>query len=89
MSTHLASVAEVIAGTGGIEMVIVMQQGADERQGERVIERLTALGFDAHRSAGGGRTVLGAVGGNAAAVDTLERPGLPGVKEARAGSKTY
>jgi 3-deoxy-7-phosphoheptulonate synthase len=40
-----------------------MQQGATEEQVERVIERLTELGFDVHRSTGVIHTVLGGVGG--------------------------
>src|SRR6266700_3170962 len=44
-------------------MLVVMQQGATEEQVERVIERLTELGFDVHRSTGVIHTVLGGVGG--------------------------
>src|SRR5260370_3511373 len=44
-------------------MLVVMQQGATEEQVERVIERLTELGFDVHRSTGAIHTVLGGVGG--------------------------
>jgi 3-deoxy-7-phosphoheptulonate synthase len=44
-------------------MLVVMQQGATEEQIEHVIERLTDLGFDVHRSTGVIHTVLGGVGG--------------------------
>ncbi len=70
-------------------MVIVMQKDATEPQIERVIERLTALGFDAHRSTGAERTVIGAVGGNAAEVDPRELQVLAGVKEVLKISKPY
>src|SRR5438309_1086774 len=45
-------------------MLVVMQQDATEQQMEHVIERLTDLGFDVHRSTGVIHTVLGAFGGN-------------------------
>ena len=45
-------------------MVVVMAQGATGAQVELVAERLIAMGFDVHRSTGGGRVILGAVGGN-------------------------
>jgi 3-deoxy-7-phosphoheptulonate synthase len=43
-------------------MLVVMQQGATERQIEQVIERLVSLGFTVHRSTGVVHTVLGGVG---------------------------
>jgi 3-deoxy-7-phosphoheptulonate synthase len=43
-------------------MVVVMQQGATDEQIQKVIDRLTSLGFDVHRSTGAATTVLGAVG---------------------------
>ena len=62
-------------------MLVVMQQGATEEQVEHVIERLTDLGFDVHRSTGLIHTVLGGVGGkydfDLAAFEVME-----GVKEA-------
>jgi 3-deoxy-7-phosphoheptulonate synthase len=58
-----------------------MQQGATEEQIEHVIERLTDLGFDVHRSTGVIHTVLGGVGGkydfDLAVFEVME-----GVKEA-------
>ena len=70
-------------------MVIVMVQGASEAQIEHVIERLTELGFDAHRSSGAERTVVGAVGGNVETVDPRELEVLEGVKEVFRISKPY
>jgi len=70
-------------------MVIVMNQGASEPQVEHVIERLTELGFDAHRSSGTERTVIGAVGGNVEAIDPRELEILEGVKEVFRISKPY
>jgi 3-deoxy-7-phosphoheptulonate synthase len=70
-------------------MVIVMEAGADAAQIECVIERLTSLGFDAHRSSGAERTVIGAVGGKAVEVDPRELEVLTGVKEVLKISKPY
>ena len=70
-------------------MVIVMKQGASELQVERVIERLTELGFDAHRSSGTERTVIGAVGGDDETIDPRELEVLEGVKEVFRISKPY
>ena len=44
-------------------MIIVMQQGATERQIQGVIDRLVEMSFDVHRSTGVMHTVLGGVGG--------------------------
>src|SRR5260221_9632949 len=44
-------------------MVVVMQEGAGEKQIQTVIDRLVGLGFDIHRSTGVRHTLLGAVGG--------------------------
>jgi 3-deoxy-7-phosphoheptulonate synthase len=70
-------------------MVIVMKSNSSQAEIERVIERLTVMGFDAHRSSGSERTVIGAVGGNAAAIDPRELQVLPGVKEVLKISKPY
>jgi len=70
-------------------MVIVMKSGSGPDEIEKVIERLTAMGFDAHRSSGAERTVIGAVGGNASAIDPRELQVLPGVKEVLKISKPY
>ncbi len=79
----------LVRGLGGEGMVIVMKHGIDEPQVERVVERLTALGFDAHRSTGSERIVIGAVGGNIEATDPRELEVLEGVKEVLRISKPY
>lgn len=43
-------------------MLVVMQEGATERQTEAVIDRLVDMGFTVHRSTGVVHTVLGGVG---------------------------
>ncbi len=80
--------AKVVSG-GGVGRVIVMKSGSGPVEIEKVIERLTAMGFDAHRSSGAERTVIGAVGGNASAIDPRELRVLAGVKEVLKISKPY
>ncbi len=70
-------------------MVVVMQVGAEEQEIQQVIERLTFLGYDAHRSSGVERTVIGAVGGDGASIDKRVFELLPGVKEVVKVSKPY
>lgn len=60
-------------------MIVVMEEGASEDQISQVIDKLTHLGFDIHRSTGVTRTLLGAVG--AKVVDTRELELLDGVAE--------
>jgi 3-deoxy-7-phosphoheptulonate synthase len=65
-----------------------MQQGAGEEQIDAVIERLTELGFDVHRSTGVIHTVLGGVGGKEDFdLDVFEL--MDGVKEAHRISSPY
>ena len=61
-------------------MLVVMQEGADESQIQRVIDRLVALGFIVHRSSGVLHTVLGGVG-PVGDVDPIEFEVMEGVKE--------
>ena len=69
-------------------MLVVMQQGATEEQIDAVIERLTDLGFDVHRSTGVVHTVLGGVGGKEEFdLDVFEL--MEGVKEAHRISSPY
>ena len=70
-------------------MVIVMKSDSAPAEIEKVIERLVAMGFDAHRSSGSERTVIGAVGGNASQIEPRELSVLPGVKEVLKISKPY
>jgi 3-deoxy-7-phosphoheptulonate synthase len=65
-----------------------MQQGASEEQIDAVIERLTDLGFDVHRSTGVVHTVLGGVGGkDDFDLDVFEL--MDGVKEAHRITSPY
>src|ERR1700689_4903301 len=61
-------------------MVVVMHEGASDIQIQKVIDRLTELGFDVHRSTGASQTVLGAVGVRAD-YDPREFELLEGVRE--------
>ena len=61
-------------------MLVVMQEGADESQIQRVIDRLVSLGFIVHRSSGVMHTVLGGVG-PVGDVDPIEFEVMEGVKE--------
>ena len=60
-------------------MLVVMQQGATEPQIQNVIDRLTDMGFDVHRSTGVLHTLLGGVGGKD--VDTALLEVVDGVQE--------
>ena len=62
-------------------MVIVMEPKATEEQIQKVIETLTRKGFDAHRSTGATRTVIGAVGRNARVLDPRDFQVMSGVHE--------
>ena len=60
-------------------MIIVMRRDATETQIQIVIDKLVSQEFDIHRSTGAERTILGAVGAQAA--DPCEFEKLEGVKE--------
>ncbi len=62
-------------------MVVVMQERASDEQVQKVIAKLTEMGFDVHRSTGQLRTVLGAVGGSSRNYDTALIEVLDGVQE--------
>jgi 3-deoxy-7-phosphoheptulonate synthase len=68
-------------------MVIVMEETATEEQISGVIEKLTRLGFDIHRSTGVRHTLLGAVGGRI--IDTRDLEIVDGVKEVLRISAPY
>jgi 3-deoxy-7-phosphoheptulonate synthase len=70
-------------------MVIVMEQGADEPQIQRVIESLVEYGYDVHRSSGVTHTVLGAVGQPRRPIDPQALELLPGVREVVKISEPY
>jgi 3-deoxy-7-phosphoheptulonate synthase len=61
-------------------MLVVMQEGATEKQIETVIDRLVEMGFTVHRSTGVRHTVLGGVGPRDD-FDTADFEVLDGVKE--------
>ncbi|MFQ5817332.1 MAG: 3-deoxy-7-phosphoheptulonate synthase [Terriglobia bacterium] len=69
-------------------MVVVMQEGASEKQIQHVIERLIEMGFDVHRSSGVRHTVLGAVGAKLD-FDPRDLEVLDGVQEALRISAPY
>jgi len=69
-------------------MVVVMQEGAEEKQIQAVIDRLVGFGFDIHRSTGVRHTLLGAVGGGKG-VDTRDLQLLDGVAEVLRISAPY
>ena len=62
-------------------MVIVMNEQASEDQVEKVIAALTQKGYDAHRSTGKSRTVIGVVGLSKTPLDPREFEIMPGVHE--------
>jgi 3-deoxy-7-phosphoheptulonate synthase len=70
-------------------MVIVMEQGADETQIQKVIESLVEYGYDVHRSSGVTHTVLGAVGQPHRPIDPQALELLPGVREVVKISEPY
>jgi 3-deoxy-7-phosphoheptulonate synthase len=61
-------------------MLVVMQEGAEESQIQKVIDRLVSMGFIVHRSSGVVHTVLGGVG-PVGDVDPIEFEVMDGVKE--------
>jgi 3-deoxy-7-phosphoheptulonate synthase len=61
-------------------MVVVMHEGAEEPQIQKVIDRLVSMGFIVHRSSGVMHTVLGGVG-PVNDVDPIEFEVMDGVKE--------
>jgi 3-deoxy-7-phosphoheptulonate synthase len=61
-------------------MVVVMHEGAEEPQIQKVINRLVSMGFIVHRSSGVMHTVLGGVG-PVGDVDPIEFEVMDGVKE--------
>ncbi len=73
-------------------MVIVMIDNATEEQIEKVIDRLTRKGYDAHRSTGTSRTVIGVIGvisRDRTPLDPREFELLPGVHEVLKVSDPY
>src|ERR1700693_5862342 len=69
-------------------MIVAMQESADERQIQQVIEHLVKMGFEVHRSTGARMTVLGAVGSQVD-FDIRNLELLPGVQEVHRISAPY
>src|SRR5260370_35479829 len=61
-------------------MLVVMQEGAEESQIQRVIDRLVSMGFIVHRSSGVMHPVWGGVG-PVGEVDPIEFEVMEGVRE--------
>ncbi len=70
-------------------MVIVMNGNATEDHIEKIIDRLTRKGYDAHRSTGTTRTVIGVVGSSSTPLDSREFEILPGVHQVLRISDPY
>jgi 3-deoxy-7-phosphoheptulonate synthase len=66
-----------------------MNEHATEDQVEKVIAALTQKGYDAHRSTGSTRTVIGVVGASRTPLDPREFEILPGVHEVVKISEPY
>ncbi|MGE5675926.1 MAG: 3-deoxy-7-phosphoheptulonate synthase [Mycobacterium leprae] len=62
-------------------MIIVMKKGASAAQVEAVTERVSKAGFGVHLSQGVERTIIGAIGGDRAALYALNLDGFPGVEQ--------
>jgi len=70
-------------------MIVVMQEGASERQIQVVIDRMVEVGFNVHRSTGTVHTVLGGVGVKTEEVDPAIFEVMDGVKEAHRIASPY
>lgn len=69
-------------------MVVVMEPGASEDQISVVVNKLTKLGFDSHRSDGKAQTVIGAIG-DKSGIDLRDLEVLDGVREVVRISEPY
>jgi 3-deoxy-7-phosphoheptulonate synthase len=70
-------------------MIVVMEHGADRRQVEAIIGRVTALGLGAHPIFGEGQTIVGVVGVPLPPTLDQELESLPGVERVVRISKKY
>ena len=70
-------------------MLVVMQEGATEKQIQAVIDRMVEEGFDVHRSTGAIYTVLGGVGARDDGLDLAIFEVMEGVKEAHRIASPY
>jgi len=69
-------------------MIVAMGENASEAQIEKVIEKLTEMGFTVHRSTGAVQTVLGVIGATQG-VDTRELEMLAGVSQVHRITSPY
>lgn len=70
-------------------MIIIMRKGAEEQQIQEVVERVKAVGFGVHLSPGVERTIIGAIGGDRAALASLNLEAMEGVEQVTPISKPY
>jgi len=69
-------------------MIVAMQEKAEEAQIQAVVERLTEMGFDVHKTTGARQTVLAAVGARND-FDVRELEVMPGVEQVHRISAPY
>ena len=62
-------------------MIIIMRKGAPESEISVVVEKVKAAGFGVHLSRGVERTIIGAIGGDRAALYNLNLEAFPGVEQ--------
>jgi len=70
-------------------MIIVMRKSATEAEITQVMDRVKAVGFDAYVSSGVERTIIGAIGGDRGALESLNLDSHPGVERITPISKPY
>ncbi len=69
-------------------MIVAMQEKAEEAQIQAVVQRLTEMGFDVHKTTGARQTVLAAVGARND-FDVRELEVMPGVEQVHRISAPY
>lgn len=70
-------------------MIIVMRTNASEEQIDEVVERVKRLGFGVHLSRGATKTIIGAIGGDRAALESMNLDALDGVEKVAPITKPY
>jgi 3-deoxy-7-phosphoheptulonate synthase len=70
-------------------MIIIMRKNASETEITDVVERVKAVGFGVHLSRGVERTIIGAIGGDRAALENISLESAPGVEKLTPISKPY
>jgi 3-deoxy-7-phosphoheptulonate synthase len=74
---------------GCMQMIIVMRKSATSEEISDIVARVKSAGFDVHLSQGVERTIIGAIGGDRAALADLELEVAPGVEKIQPISKPY